>query len=98
MTDQVFHDAFRGVEWKSVHRTRDIEHENVLTRRDVARSDPLRRLYRQEKEVFLRAFEHDQAALDLRSRQAVFQDEVAIAGVVVERHMRDTQALPIDPR
>src|SRR5262249_25188801 len=72
------------------------KHEDVFARRNIGGGDALRRLDGQQKEVFLRAFEDQKSALDLLAGQAVLEDEVPIARVLVQGDVRHAQAFPVD--
>ena len=82
--DQFAQQGFGGVERKTVHRARDIDHEDVLARIDLSRGDRRWRLDQGEKEVLaaIGALEQGQPARRGRTGQAVLQNEVAVVGGV----------------
>ena len=99
--DEVAQQHLGGVQRIAVHRARDVDHEDVVARVDLARRHRLRRLDHREEEVLIAlafpAVEH-QARLDAVTGQAVVQDEVAVVRRLVggferNRGMRAAEAI-----
>ncbi|MNT42145.1 hypothetical protein D3C72_1785450 [compost metagenome] len=79
-----------------MHRARDVDHEDVVARRDGAGGHGLGRLDHGEEEVFcvlsLALVEHE-ARFDLFTRQAVVEHEVAVVGGAAVGAERDVGVL-----
>jgi hypothetical protein len=80
--EQTAHQDLGGVEREAVHRTRHVEEEDVLARRDLLGRRPLRRLHHQREKILrLRPapLPQQETALDLVPGQPVAEHEVAVA-------------------
>src|SRR5262249_847378 len=94
--NEVLENLLRSVERKPVHRTGNIEHKNVLARRNLLRRNAFGRLHGKQEEVLPRAFVNKKPTLNLLTRQFVVQNEVLVSRAVFQQDMRDRRGFALD--
>src|SRR6185503_7088133 len=96
--DQVLEQSLRRVQREAFHRARDVDHEDVFTRRNRVGRNSLRWLGHVKKEILVAALEEQQARSNLIAGQTIAQDKISIALErirVVESHLRNVLTLPL---
>jgi hypothetical protein len=90
--DQAAQQRLRRFDRKAVHRSRNVEHEDVLAWDDGGVRHAGRRLDHCEEEVFLLAFVQQHSGGDLAPGQAILEDDVAVGMLDGGRETRPNAA------